>query len=127
MRIKDMTTIDIDIVTPSACMGSHVRAPRYAGGDDVAAKILLKDLEGKLVKSNGVVLVKHGDVWTNDKNAVKDIMFRACEEANIHMINDSGKSRQYSSTRAGARNIVKTAKHYITVDENLNLTQKIHT
>jgi len=45
-------------------------------------------------------------------------MFRACEEANIHMINDSGKSRQYSSTRAGARNIVKTAKHYITVDEN---------
>ena len=66
-----MTTIDIDIVTPSACMmGSHVRAPRYVVGDDVAAKILLKDLEGKLVKSNGVVLVKHGDVWTNDKNAV---------------------------------------------------------
>eukprot|EP00798_Chlamydomonas_sp_ICE-L_P031897 gene31897-biopygen5696 len=117
IKIKDMT-IDMLDVPASAYMGAPVHAPRYAGGDDVAAKILLKDLGGKLVKSKGVVFGKHGDVWTNDKDVVESFMFTACQRANIKFVDESGISRKYSCLYTKAINIVKTAKHYIPVDDN---------
>eukprot|EP00798_Chlamydomonas_sp_ICE-L_P016965 gene16965-biopygen25880 len=117
IKIKDMT-IDMLDVPASAYMGAPVHAPRYAGGDDVAAKILLKDLGGKLVKSKGVVFGKHGDVWTNDKDVVESFMFTACQSANIKFVDESGISRKYSCLYTKAINIVKTAKHYIPVDDN---------
>eukprot|EP00798_Chlamydomonas_sp_ICE-L_P018629 gene18629-biopygen27545 len=117
IKIKDMT-IDMLDVPASAYMGAPVHAPRYAGGDDVAAKILLKDLGGKLVKSKGVVFGKHGDVWTNDKDVVESFMFTACQRANIKFVGESGISRKYSCLYTKAINIVKTAKHYIPVDDN---------
>eukprot|EP00798_Chlamydomonas_sp_ICE-L_P010890 gene10890-biopygen10955 len=116
IKIKDMT-VDMLDVPASAYMGAPVHAPRYAGGDDVAAKILLKDLGGGIVKSDGIVFGKQGDVWTHNKDAVESIMFRACLEANIRFVDESGTSRKYSCLYNKASNIVKTAKHYITVDD----------
>eukprot|EP00798_Chlamydomonas_sp_ICE-L_P017249 gene17249-biopygen26145 len=109
VKTKEMTASMLDLPA-SVFMGRPTPPPRYAGGDNDAARHILNDLKGMIVESNGCVFIKKSNIWTSNKDDVDTILLRTCIDANIRFVDDTGVSRKYSCMYSKAHNIVKSAR-----------------
>lgn len=73
--------------------------------DDQASRVIIRMMEGRLVKCEGNVYVRQGPIWTLGKSAESALLDFILSTNLVKPVGDEGATRPYSKDVAGARHI----------------------
>jgi hypothetical protein len=69
------------------------------GNDTKASRIIIEKYGHLYIKCEKSRYIKHNNIWTNDMNIIKDIIFKHIQETDIkYLLNDEGKTKSYSTS-----------------------------